>query len=188
MDNTLSQRVAEECFVAPPLVLFLSWENNQISSSHVRLIDDPMHASTEKPVERIFTPEGMVLNQALQAYAHGLPTVWPTLPLAWESLRSPFRARVLHCLLQYAAYGRLLTYGQLAELAGRPGAARAVGSAMHHNPWGLLVPCHRVIGSDHTLHGYAGGLHTKAVLLRIEGWPLEGNGAKTKILPKNFSP
>ena len=64
--------------------------------------------------------------------------------------------------------GQVFTYRALAEQAGRPGAARAVGRAMATNPWPIVVPCHRVVGSDGTLRGYGGGLSMKSTLLALE--------------------
>ena len=64
--------------------------------------------------------------------------------------------------------GETRTYGQLAEQINRPRAARAVGAAVGRNPVSLLVPCHRVIGSDNRLTGYAGGLDVKRFLLAHE--------------------
>jgi methylated-DNA-[protein]-cysteine S-methyltransferase len=61
-----------------------------------------------------------------------------------------------------------LTYGELARRIGRPTTVRAVASAVGRNPVSLLVPCHRVIGSDGSLTGYAGGLPRKAFLLALE--------------------
>ena len=76
-------------------------------------------------------------------------------------------------LLKEIPYGATVTYGELAErLAarrGRPCSARAVGAAVGRNPISLIVPCHRVIGADGSLTGYAGGLARKRALLRLEG-------------------
>jgi methylated-DNA-[protein]-cysteine S-methyltransferase len=66
-------------------------------------------------------------------------------------------------------YGELTTYGALAARAGRPSAARAVGTAMNRNPIPIVLPCHRVVGSTGKLVGYAGGLERKEQLLRLEG-------------------
>jgi len=82
--------------------------------------------------------------------------------------------------LREVAYGETSGYGDLARRIGRPGAARAVGSANGSNPISIIVPCHRVIGADGTLTGYGGGLDVKEKLLRLEGatgWkraPLQG--------------
>jgi methylated-DNA-[protein]-cysteine S-methyltransferase len=66
-------------------------------------------------------------------------------------------------------YGNLTTYGALAARAGRPRAARAVGTAMNRNPLPIVLPCHRVVGSTGKLVGYGGGLERKEQLLRLEG-------------------
>jgi methylated-DNA-[protein]-cysteine S-methyltransferase len=66
-------------------------------------------------------------------------------------------------------YGELTTYGALAARAGRPRAARAVGTVMNRNPVPIVLPCHRVVGSTGSLVGYAGGLDRKRTLLELEG-------------------
>jgi O-6-methylguanine DNA methyltransferase len=66
-------------------------------------------------------------------------------------------------------FGRVTTYGALAAKVGKPQAARAVGGAMNRNPVPIVLPCHRVIGSNGRLVGYAGGLDRKEALLRLEG-------------------
>jgi methylated-DNA-[protein]-cysteine S-methyltransferase len=66
-------------------------------------------------------------------------------------------------------YGRVTTYGALAAEAGRPRAARAVGTAMNRNPIPIVLPCHRVIGASGKLVGYGGGLERKVALLELEG-------------------
>jgi methylated-DNA-[protein]-cysteine S-methyltransferase len=66
-------------------------------------------------------------------------------------------------------FGELTTYGALAARAGKPRAARAVGTIMNRNPIPIVLPCHRVVGADGSLVGYAGGLERKEQLLRLEG-------------------
>ncbi len=68
-------------------------------------------------------------------------------------------------------FGEIRTYRQLAASVGRPGAARFAGNMMARNPLPLVIPCHRVVGSDRRLHGFGapGGLDTKAWLLSLEG-------------------
>jgi methylated-DNA-[protein]-cysteine S-methyltransferase len=66
-------------------------------------------------------------------------------------------------------YGQTTTYGTLAARAGRPRAARAVGTVMNRNPVPIVLPCHRVVGSTGKLVGYGGGLDRKEMLLRLEG-------------------
>ena len=65
-------------------------------------------------------------------------------------------------------YGETRTYGQIAAAIGKPGAARAVGMACRRNPIWIAIPCHRVVGSNRTLTGYAGGLELKKQLLQLE--------------------
>jgi methylated-DNA-[protein]-cysteine S-methyltransferase len=65
--------------------------------------------------------------------------------------------------------GTTVTYAELAARIGRPGAARAVGAAVARNPISIVVPCHRVVGSDGSLTGYAGGVERKRALLTLEG-------------------
>jgi len=66
-------------------------------------------------------------------------------------------------------FGKTTTYGELARRIGRPRAVRALGAAVGRNPVSIIVPCHRVIGTDGALTGYAGGLDRKTALLRTEG-------------------
>lgn len=92
-------------------------------------------------------------------------------PLRMRS--TPFRHAVWEILLAIP-FGRTMTYGEIAaELARRNGlarmSARAVGGAVGHNPISLIVPCHRVVGADGGLTGYAGGLERKCRLLALEG-------------------
>jgi methylated-DNA-[protein]-cysteine S-methyltransferase len=78
-----------------------------------------------------------------------------------------FYAEVLGELAR-VPYGRTTTYGALAAATGHPKAARAVGTVMNRNPVPIVLPCHRVIGSDGSLTGYGGGLETKRYLLELE--------------------
>jgi methylated-DNA-[protein]-cysteine S-methyltransferase len=85
--------------------------------------------------------------------------------LEWQA---GFNRRVLRELAR-VPYGQVVTYGELAARAARPRAARAVGTVMNRNPLPIVLPCHRVIGANGKLVGYAGGLERKETLLRLEG-------------------
>lgn len=100
----------------------------------------------------------------LDAYFSGTLTRF-TVPLAPNG--TTFQKQVWNALLDIP-FGSTTTYGALAKQLGNPGAMRAVGAANGANPIWLLIPCHRVVGSQ-GLHGYAGGLERKAWLLRHEG-------------------
>jgi methylated-DNA-[protein]-cysteine S-methyltransferase len=86
---------------------------------------------------------------------------------------TPFQETVWAGLRTIAA-GSTTTYGELAARIGRPGAARAVGRANALNPVAIAVPCHRVIGADGSLTGYAGGIERKRWLLAHEGVDMPG--------------
>lgn len=101
----------------------------------------------------------------LQEYFERKRTVF-TLPLAPEG--TGFQQRVWK-QLRNIPYGETRTYAQLADAIGNRAAIRAVGLANGRNPISIVVPCHRVIGSDGSLTGYAGGLDRKRILLELEG-------------------
>jgi methylated-DNA-[protein]-cysteine S-methyltransferase len=82
---------------------------------------------------------------------------------------TPFQIAVWRAIARIP-YGATATYGEIAKEVKRPGAARAVGGAANRNPVPIVVPCHRVIGSDRRLVGYGGGLGIKKTLLRLEGF------------------
>jgi methylated-DNA-[protein]-cysteine S-methyltransferase len=81
---------------------------------------------------------------------------------------TPFQMKVWDKLLR-VEFGKTTTYKALAKAVGRAAATRAVGGANHSNPVSIIVPCHRVVGSDGRLTGYGGGLWRKDWLLRHEG-------------------
>lgn len=129
----------------------------------------PSERGTGAAVSGVHTPNGRLLLQALEGYVAGDAVTWPELPLAWEKV-SPFACKVLQTLFAEVGTGKTVTYGELAAMAGRAGAARAVGGIMARNPWPLVVPCHRVLGANNRLHGFSGaGLPMKAWLLTREG-------------------
>lgn len=91
------------------------------------------------------------------------------IPLA--TCGTPFQSKVWQAL-RAVPYGNTCTYTELAAAVGRPTAVRAVGAANGRNPVCIVVPCHRVVGADRKLTGYAGGLERKRFLLDLERRPL----------------
>ena len=89
-----------------------------------------------------------------------------SVPLAPEG--SDFQKKVWD-VLRTIPYGKTVSYGWVAEKIGRPGGAVAVGQANSRNPIPIMIPCHRVVGADGRLVGYAGGLPVKEALLELEG-------------------
>jgi O-6-methylguanine DNA methyltransferase len=108
--------------------------------------------------------ENRIIASELEAYAQGELREF-TVPL---DLRGPpFQRAVWRALLKIP-YGETRSYAAIAQAVGKPGAFRAVGGANHSNPIPIVVPCHRVIGSDGRLVGYGGGLDLKKALLEHE--------------------
>jgi methylated-DNA-[protein]-cysteine S-methyltransferase len=87
------------------------------------------------------------------------------LPLAL--MGTPFQ-RAVWTAIGTVPYGATIAYRELAARAGRPGSMRAAGTATGRNPWTIVVPCHRIVGADGALTGYAGGLDRKRALLALE--------------------
>lgn len=111
------------------------------------------------------------VEPALQAAAEQLAAYFAgelrEFALQLRPVGTPFQLAVWEAL-RHIPYGETVSYGELAVRLGRPGASRAVGRANALNPLPVVVPCHRVIGADGTLTGYAGGLSAKRMLLALE--------------------
>jgi len=144
------------------------------------LLPEATAAETEQrmralcPGAVVGAPRGWVASLVVRVRAHlaGTPDDFADVALDTAD-QPPFFAAVYESLRKVPA-GATTTYGALGrKIGGSTGAARAVGTAMAKNPFALLVPCHRVVGSDGKLHGFSahGGLVTKARLLAIEGRP-----------------
>ena len=107
-------------------------------------------------------------RQWLDIYFSGKePTFTPPLQIRG----STFRKQVWNLLLEIP-YGRTMTYGEIARKL-QCKSAQAVGGAVGHNPISIIIPCHRVIGADGSLTGYAGGVERKASLLKLESYKQE---------------
>jgi methylated-DNA-[protein]-cysteine S-methyltransferase len=111
-------------------------------------------------------PHLQAAARALQAYFEGAAT--PLDGLALDMHGTPFQQAVWRALIALPR-GSTSSYGRIASAAGSPAAVRAAGAAIGRNPVSVLVPCHRVLGRDGALTGYAGGLHRKTALLQAEG-------------------
>lgn len=126
-------------------------------------------------IERRLAPAGkrrgygnMFLLQAeayLACYFDGDLHYAPEIRL--DRAATPFQIEVWNAIAEVAP-GRTESYGDLAKQVGRPRAVRAVAGAVARNPLSILVPCHRIVGSDGSLTGYAGGLRVKTLLLEHE--------------------
>ena len=134
-------------------------------------------ASTEKGLASVHfgndVPPGGTIDaeanrpfiEQLEEYFQGKRTEFD-FPLDFAG--TPFQVAVWHELLKIP-YGETRSYGDIARNLGKPGASRAVGMANHENHIAIVIPCHRVVGQDGSLTGYAGGIHLKQKLLSLEG-------------------
>ena len=126
---------------------------------------------SERSAEKPDLPLFAIIKTWLDHYFGGQPDPISILPLAPSG--SPFRLLVWRKLTEIP-YGEVTSYGAIArQLAMEMGkskiAAQAVGGAIGHNPISIIIPCHRVIGSDGSLTGFGGGIQTKWSLLELEG-------------------
>lgn len=119
------------------------------------------HASTE-------CAEAVQIFKQMREYLDGMRKEFD-IPLDWSGIHG-FNQDVLR-LTSQIPYGQTCTYGSISIQLGKTGSARAVGVALAHNPIPIIIPCHRVVGTDGKLHGYSGpgGIQTKAWLLQLEG-------------------
>jgi methylated-DNA-[protein]-cysteine S-methyltransferase len=117
-----------------------------------------------KPARGILLEERSVLFRQLQAYFQKQKKVFS---VRLRASGTPFQARVWKALRE-VPYGKTASYAQIAARIGRKKSVRAVARAIGQNPLAIVVPCHRVIGSDGSLTGYAYGLRKKAWLLKHE--------------------
>ena len=139
--------------------------------SHLGLIEigyKSLHLCFFRRVDHIIrhepSPLSDLANLQLQEYFLGTRREFqlPILPAG-----TAFQQAVWNSLLEIP-YGEVRTYGEIADRFGKPGAARAVGQAANRNPLWIVIPCHRVVGKNGALTGYAGGLQMKQFLLNIE--------------------
>jgi len=129
---------------------------------HLRMVDQTYEPSREGwEVDDEAFPDAVA---QLEAYFAGERTDFE---LSLDLVGTEFQRRVWAALLTIP-YGQTRSYGEIARQIGSPGAFRAVGLANGHNPIGIIVPCHRVIGSNGNLTGYGGGLDRKRALLDME--------------------
>lgn len=128
--------------------------------------DQQQHQPSPSAWSRV--SEHVVLTQAqqqVQQYLKGQRQHFD-LPVAFVS-GTPFQQQVWSAL-QAIPYGHTLSYSDIAQRVSRPRAVRAVGAAIGRNPLSLVIPCHRVLGANGALTGYAGGLQRKQALLALE--------------------
>jgi methylated-DNA-[protein]-cysteine S-methyltransferase len=158
MTTTLNKPVLYTTWHSPLGRLLLAGDEYALRALHLpnRHGRRPEWVSAEAPFARAV--------EQLEEYFAGQREAFD-LPLAASG--SPFEKAVWDAVSEIP-YGETRSYGEVARAIGRPDRARAVGSANARNPLAIIVPCHRVIGSDGSLTGYGGGLERKRALLELE--------------------
>jgi methylated-DNA-[protein]-cysteine S-methyltransferase len=104
------------------------------------------------------------------------------LPFDLSGVTTEFQ-RDVYDRLRQVPYGHVTSYGQLAREMGKADQARAVGQAVGANPIPIIIPCHRVVGSDLRLTGFSGGLEAKVQLLKLEGIEVDGASPTSRVRP-----
>ena len=138
----------------------VEWADSQLHfDSYLERLKRPIQQNAKKSA-----PYEKELREYLAGQRHAF-----TIPIDWTLFR-PFQRETLQAIFRIP-YSETRTYHEIAIQLGRPSASRAVGRANATNPMPLVIPCHRVIGTDGKLHGYGGGqgLKTKEWLLKMEG-------------------
>lgn len=151
-----------EVIAADKLALSLNWVGGMIAATHLLWADDVEETDS-------LSPEAVAVKEALARYEARKPPQWPDLPFDFSPL-SDFHRAALDELAKIPS-GKTRTYGEMASILGQPGGAQAVGRAMGANPFPLICPCHRVVGSGGSMTGFSasGGVKMKEYLLRHEG-------------------
>ena len=153
--KTINSPVGALKLVATKTALIaILWENDD--PTRVRL--DPI---TEDPHHPILRETESQLNEYFSGKRQSFS-------INLDFTGTEFKKAVWHALLTIT-YGETRSYGQIAQQIGHPKAVRAVGTAIGKNPIAIIAPCHRVIGANGKLTGFAGGLATKSCLLDLEG-------------------
>ncbi|RDH74084.1 methylated-DNA--[protein]-cysteine S-methyltransferase [Mycolicibacterium moriokaense] len=129
---------------------------------HLRMVDQ-----TYEPSHDGWVPDDAAFPEAVEQLESYFAGRLFDFDLELDLVGTPFQ-RSVWAALQSIPYGQTRSYGEIAAQIGSPAASRAVGLANGHNPIGIIVPCHRVIGANGSLTGYGGGLDRKRALLALE--------------------
>ena len=158
------------CFDTPLGPMALEEEDGALR--RVYLPGRPMPRLTSRPTPLLERGREQLLEYlAGERKRFGLPL---------DPAGTPFQRRVWRAL-EEIPYGEVRSYRELAQAVDSPRGFRAVGMANHRNPLPILIPCHRVVGADGSLTGYAGGLELKEQLLELEGVAVERGRIRGKI-------
>jgi len=144
------------CFKCPVGYIKICGKDDYITE--IKIADKPLNCTDN------ITSEMQKCRMQLEEYFEGKRKEFD-LNLRFEG--TEFRKKVWQALLK-VPYGKTASYKDIAVMINSPKAVRAVGGANHNNPFWIVVPCHRIIGSDGSLTGYGGGIERKQYLLQLE--------------------
>lgn len=145
---------------SPVGLLTLAGRNGKLM--HLRMVDQ-----TSEPSREGWEADDAAFPDAVDQLSEYFAGDRTEFTLELDMAGTQFQRRVWEAL-RAIPYGETCTYGEIARQIGAPSAFRAVGLANGHNPIGIIVPCHRVIGANGSLTGYGGGLDRKRALLELE--------------------
>lgn len=144
---------------------------------HITHIDFEKEQYAPNPAwqEKADLPLFHQVRLAFDRYFQGEKETFANIPLKTEG--TLFQQAIWQALRQIG-YGEMSSYGELAKRINNPKAVRAVGGAVGSNPISIIIPCHRILGKDHTLTGFGGGLVAKRFLLQLENIPYVDKGTE----------
>lgn len=145
---------------SPVGLITLAGRNGKLM--HLRMVDQ-----TYEPSREGWEADDTAFADAVAQLSEYFAGERTEFDLELDMVGTQFQRRVWEAL-QTIPYGETCSYGEIARQIGSPAASRAVGLANGHNPIGIIVPCHRVIGANGSLTGYGGGLDRKRALLELE--------------------
>ncbi len=148
----------------------------QVDSQNDKILEIGLHSDCGKDSEIQNVPEKMLNAAKALNDGYSGKEMMLSLDLLDLTIMKPFQRNILLTLYNNVPKGKVITYGKLAAVAGHPGTARAVGTAMSSNPFPMILPCHRVVPSNGHIGRFGSGPEMKKKLLKAEGITFDSSG------------
>lgn len=139
--------------------------NSKIGDIYIQADETWLYRVSFSPIE--VTKNNLIIKETIKQLDEYFLGIRKTFELPVNPIGTEFQKKVWNELIKIP-YGEIRSYKDIAINIGNPNASRAIGNANHKNPIAIIIPCHRVIGSNGNLTGYAGGLNKKQLLLNLE--------------------
>lgn len=151
-------------------VPYVDFVNAKPGNFYIAVLDGKVYETSFRELKGKRDKNGLLLSlkKSFENYFQGNRVTFEEYELCWERVPA-FHRKVYEYLRKNVTYGKVITYGELAQMVGAPRGARAVGNAMARNPFPIIVPCHRVLQKGNKLGGFGGGEEWKKYLLELEG-------------------